>query len=224
MDTLAKLKALSINNAFESAEDLPSNWGKSQPDEPISQLQERFHVTQAHLPNGKTVPLLKTMQTSVCERDCNYCCFRSGRDTQRVSLTPDELAKAVVKLSQAKIAQGVFLSSGIAGGGIKTQDRIIATAEILRHKYHYPNYIHLKIMPGAEKDQILRAMQLADRVSINLEAPNEACLQKLAPHKVFFQELLEPIKTIDKIRRIFSEISGKDLVEQLYPICGWGCR
>ena len=204
MDTLAKLQALSINMAFEATEDLQTSWQKPQPNNELRQLKERFPVTQAHLPNGKTIPLLKTMQTSVCERDCNYCCFRSGRDTQRVSLSPDELARAVFKLSEANIAQGVFLSSGIAGGGIKTQDRIIATAEILRQKYHYRHYIHLKIMPGAEKDQIFRAMQLADRVSINLEAPNEDCLQKLAPHKVFFQELLEPIKIIEKIRNDYS--------------------
>ena len=208
MDTLAKLQALSINMAFEAAEDLQTSWQNPQPNDELCQLKERFPVTQAHLPNGKTIPLLKTMQTSVCERDCNYCCFRSGRDTQRVSLTPDELAKAVVKLSEANIAQGVFLSSGIAGGGVKTQDRIIATAEILRHKYHYRHYIHLKIMPGAEEDQIFRAMQLADRVSINLEAPNEACLQKLAPHKVFFEELLEPIKIIENIRKYNSPRSA----------------
>jgi len=208
MDTLAKLHALSINMAFEAAEDLQASWQNPQPDNELCQLKERFPVTQAHLPNGKTIPLLKTMQTSVCERDCNYCCFRSGRDTQRVSLSPDELAKAVVKLSEANIAQGVFLSSGIAGGGIRTQDRIIATAEILRHKYHYRHYIHLKIMPGAEKDQIFRAMQLADRVSINLEAPNEDCLQKLAPHKVFFEELLEPIKIIENIRKNYSPRSA----------------
>lgn len=204
VDTLTKLRALSINMAFEAAEDLTSSWQKSQPHDELRQLKERFPVTQAHLPNGKTIPLLKTMQTSVCERDCNYCVFRSGRNTQRVSLSPDELARAVVKLSEANIAQGVFLSSGILDGGIKTQDRIIATAEILRKKYDYRHYIHLKIMPGAEKEQIYRAMQLADRVSINLEGPNEDCLRKLAPHKVFFQELLEPIKIIDTIRNNYS--------------------
>ena len=200
METLKKLKILSINMPFESSEDLSPQIMGPVCSENLSQLKEQFPVTNARLPNGKTIPLLKTMQTSVCERDCNYCCFRSGRDTPRASLTPDELAKAVVKLSNAGIAKGVFLSSGITGGGIRTQDRIIATAEILRNYYHYQEYIHLKIMPGAQKDQIFRAMQLADRVSINLEGPNESCLKKLAPHKVFFSELLEPLKLIEEIR------------------------
>ena len=106
-----------------------------------------------------------------------------------------------MKLSEAGVARGVFLSSGITGGGIRTQDRIIQTAEILRGKYHYQDYIHLKIMPGAEKDQIFRAMQLADRVSINLEGPDEKSLNKLAPRKIFFEELLEPLRLIENIRK-----------------------
>ena len=196
-----KLKSFSINMPFEGAEDVHFSPGSDDCDCQLQELKESFPVTQAHLPNGKTIPLLKTMQTSVCERDCNYCCFHSGRDMPRASLTPDELASAVVKLSKAGIAKGVFLSSGITGGGVRTQDRIIATAEVLRQKYHYQDYIHLKIMPGAEKDQIFRAMQLADRVSINLEGPSEVFLNRLAPRKVFFQELLTPLKIVEDIRK-----------------------
>lgn len=201
---MEKLKSFSINMPFEGAEDVYTSPVADDCDLQLQKLKERFPVTKAHLPNGKTIPLLKTMQTSVCERDCNYCCFRSGRDIRRATLTPDELASAVVKLSKAGIAKGVFLSSGIVGGGIRTQDRIIATAEVLRHKFHYQDYIHLKIMPGAEKDQIFRAMQLADRVSINLEGASEVFLQRLAPHKVFFQELLTPLQVIEDIRKSHS--------------------
>lgn len=201
MDTLEKIKSFSINMPFEAAEDVQASTGPMGGFEELERLKEHFPVSQACLPNGRTISLLKTMQTSVCERDCNYCYFRSGRDAPRASLTPDELASAVVKLTSAGIAEGVFLSSGITGGGVRTQDRILATAELLRQKYQYRNYIHLKIMPGAEKDQIFRAMQLADRVSINLEAPNETCLHKLAPHKIFLQELITPLQVIEEIRQ-----------------------
>ena len=203
MDTLEKLQSFAINMAFEAAEDVVVLTEKPSIDQDLQQLKERFPVTQACLPNGRTIPLLKTMQTSVCERDCNYCCFRSGRDAHRATLSPDELAKAVTQLSAAGIAKGVFLSSGIVGGGIRTQDRIIATAELLRNKYHYRDYIHLKIMPGAEEDQIFRAMQLADRVSINLEGPNPGSLSQLAPHKVFLEELVRPLKVVESIRQNF---------------------
>jgi len=46
-----------------------------------------------------------------------------------------------------------------------------------------------------------RAMQLSDRVSVNLEAPNTERLAKLAPHKVFMEELLRPLKWVEEIRR-----------------------
>ena len=36
-------------------------------------------VTNVHLPNGKMMPLLKTMMTTACERNCFYCPFRAGR-------------------------------------------------------------------------------------------------------------------------------------------------
>ncbi len=200
MDTLEKIKLTALNAPFEAAEDVGRPLDCAANHIALDQLKARFPVTRAHLPNGQAIPLLKTMQTSVCERDCYYCCFRAGRDTPRANLTPDELASAVVRLTKAGVAKGLFLSSGMAGSGMRTQDKLIATADILRKKYHYHEYIHLKIMPGAEKAQILRAMQLADRVSINLEGPNETSLSKLAPHKSFFTELLKPLKLIEEIR------------------------
>jgi predicted DNA-binding helix-hairpin-helix protein len=157
-------------------------------------------VHMAALPNGKRVPLLKSLLTSACERNCYYCPFRAGRDSRRITFKPEELAQTVVKLTEAKVIQGAFLSSGIAGGGLRTQDRLIDTAEVLRRKLHYRGYLHLKLMPGAEMAQVERAMQLADRVSVNLEAPNAKYLQLLAPQKDLMEELLQPLRMVETIR------------------------
>lgn len=155
----------------------------------------------AQLPNGKNIVLLKTLLTSACERDCYYCPFRAGRDFRRATFKPQEFAELFMKMNQAKMADGIFLSSGIAAGGANTQNKIIDTAEILRKRMGFRGYMHLKIMPGAEKGQVERMMQLADRVSINLEAPNTERLAKLAPHKIFIEELLRPLKWVEEIRR-----------------------
>jgi len=56
-------------------------------------------------------------------------------------------------------------------------------------------------MPGAEYDQIARAVQLADRVSINLEGPTPQRLNALAPHKDFTGDLLERLRWAHEIRR-----------------------
>ncbi len=157
--------------------------------------------TRPNCQMGQSIKLLKTLLTSACERDCYYCPFRAGRDFRRATFKPEEFASLFMNLHRVGAAEGIFLSSGVAGGGVRTQDGLLDTADILRHKLGFHGYIHLKIMPGAEKAQVERAMQLADRVSVNLEAPNTERLARLAPHKVFMEELLQPLKWVDEIRR-----------------------
>jgi predicted DNA-binding helix-hairpin-helix protein len=198
MENIVRLKALSEQMSFEPAEDY-SPVGTPYLDR-TENCPEAVFIHPAVLPNGKRIKLLKTLLTSACERDCYYCTFRSGRDFRRTTFQPEEFARLFVMLSQKGIAEGVFLSSGMAGGGIRTQDRLIDTADIMRSKHGFRGYIHLKIMPGAERSQVERAMQLSDRVSINLEAPNNNRLAILAPHKQFTEELLEPLKWIEEIR------------------------
>jgi predicted DNA-binding helix-hairpin-helix protein len=193
---LEKLKLLGPPTCFEPAEEMGVPQPSASKDDDLGGA-----IHNAVMPNGKRIALLKTMLTSACERDCTYCGFRKGRDFRRATFTPDELARLFLQLHQRGIAEGVFLSSGLAGGGPHTQDRIIATAEVLRRHYNFQGYIHLKIMPGAERDQIVAAMRLANRVSVNLEAPNTERLARLAPHKVFAEELLQRLRWIDEIRR-----------------------
>src|SRR5207253_5462143 len=79
--------------------------------------------------------------------------------------------------------------------------KIIDTAEIIRNQYHYRGYLHLKIMPGIEYDQLYRLMQLANRVSVNLEGPTQERLNALAPKKDFQRELLSMLHLAEQIRR-----------------------
>lgn len=92
---------------------------------PFQNVDHGIVLTKAMLPNGKAIPLLKSVLTSCCENDCLYCPIRKGRDFRRVSFQPEEYAR------------------------------------------------------------------LADRVSINLEAPNVDRLSSLAPQKNFFIWLLQ---------------------------------
>jgi predicted DNA-binding helix-hairpin-helix protein len=199
MDSVDTLKLLASQMTFEA--DGEPRISSSSPACFSPKERDQAFVHPAQLPNGQKIMLLKTLLTSACERDCFYCPFRAGRDFRRATFKPDEFAGLFSKLSAARMAEGVFLSSGVAGGGVQTQDKLLATAELLRSKYQYRGYIHLKIMPGAEKDQVYRAMQLADRVSINLEAPNTERLAKLAPHKTFLEELLQPLRWVEEIRK-----------------------
>jgi predicted DNA-binding helix-hairpin-helix protein len=206
MDDIIRLKALSEQMAFEPAEEC-NQVGTPYFDR-TGNCPDAVFVHPAVLPNGQRIKLLKTLLTSACERDCYYCPFRAGRDFRRATFQPEEFARLFVMLSQKGIAEGVFLSSGVVGGGIRTQDKLIDAAEIMRHKLGFGGYIHLKIMPGADRSQVERAMQLANRVSVNLEAPNDNRLEKLAPHKQFTEELLQPLRWIEEIRRFQPEYKG----------------
>ncbi|NDJ78197.1 MAG: radical SAM protein [Chloroflexi bacterium] len=151
---------------------------------------------------SRPMPVLKAMMTTACERDCHYCPFRTGRTgTKRIKFTPDEMAQGLVALYDAGVVEGLFLSSGVVRGGVTSQDAIIATGEILRDKYEFRGYMHLKVMPGAERDQVVRTMQLADRVSVNLEAPNAQRLAQLAPGKDYVDELLTRLRWIEELRQ-----------------------
>ncbi len=158
-------------------------------------------IANLQTPRGPK-PVLKTMMTTACERNCHYCVFRAGRaKTRRVTFAPDEIAGAFNTLEQAGQVDGLFLSSGIIKGSVTTQDKIIDTADIIRNRQGYRGYIHLKIMPGIEYDQLYRSMQLADRVSVNLEAPTSARLAELAPKKIFIEELVQMLQWAQQIRQ-----------------------
>lgn len=162
--------------------------------------ERRIPISEVIKGSGQKMKILKTMLTTACERNCHYCPFRAGRHTKRATFQPDELAGIFSQVHRAGAVEGLFLSSGIIKGGASTQDRLLDAADILRKKHHYRGYLHLKIMPGLEKDQLRRAMQLASRVSINLEAPNAARLKILAPKKNFESELLAPLIWAHQIR------------------------
>jgi predicted DNA-binding helix-hairpin-helix protein len=198
MDAIEQLKVASAQMSFEQDIEHGNN---SLFSVVTGKCRDGLFVHPAILPNGQKIKLLKTQLSSACERDCYYCPFRAGRNMRRVTFKPEEFARLFMLLAEKRIAEGLFLSSGLIGGGVRTQDKLIDAADILRHKLSFRGYIHLKIMPGAQHSQIERAMLLANRVSINLEAPNDSRLARLAPHKQFTDELLQPLKWIQEIRQ-----------------------
>ena len=197
-DTLTKLAQLGNTTNFEPSGDQPQVEHKRLPYQSHS-LDEC--IRNVVTPTGKK-PMLKAMMTTACERNCFYCPFRAGRSkTHRMTFSPDEMAKAFNTLQEASRVEGIFLSSGIIKGSVTTQDKIIDTIAIIRHRFEYKGYIHLKIMPGVEYEQLYRSMQLADRVSVNLEGPTQQRLRALAPKKDFMGELLKMLQWAQTIRQ-----------------------
>lgn len=165
--------------------------------------------------DGKRIPIVKTMMTSACEKDCFYCATRRGRNSlRRETFKPEELAAGFNIIHKRGLAEGLFLSSGVIGGGTRTMEKTIAAVDILRRKHEFRGYVHLKLMPGTERAAVERALQLADRVSVNLEAPNTARLQKLSGTKAFTEELLAPLRAARDLIRKQPALSHTSIVTQ----------
>jgi len=150
------------------------------------------------LPDGRTVLMLRILQTNACSYDCIYCVNRAGRAFRRYRLTPDELAQGFWELASRGLVFGLFLSSGVVGVE-RTQEQMITTAEILRDHYQFKGYLHLKIMPGAPEGYIARAMALADRVSVNVEVPSVAHMRQLSARKDYQGDLLGTMRTVGRL-------------------------
>ena len=120
-------------------------------------------IYEALSADGRRVRLLKVLLSNACRHDCLYCATRCSRDIPRASFRPEELAKLTDELTRAGLINGLFLSSGVVGDADNTMARMIETVELLRHKYQYRHYIHLKLLPGVSEAAVSTAVGGAPR-------------------------------------------------------------
>ena len=145
--------------------------------------------------DGRCVSLLKILFTNECIYDCKYCLNRSSNDNLRATFTPEEICRLTIEFYRRNYIEGLFLSSGILISPNYTMGLIYETIFMLRNKYHFNGYIHVKGIPGASEEIIERLGYIVDRMSVNLELPTGDSLRKLAPHKSR-QNIITPIKQI----------------------------
>ena len=145
--------------------------------------------------DGRCISLLKILMTNYCIYDCKYCKNRVSNDIPRAAFTPEEIAKLTIDFYRRNYIEGLFLSSGIIGNPDYTMELMYQTIFLLRHKYHFYGYIHVKGIPGADARLIERIGYLVDRMSVNLELPTADALRELAPNK-HRKNILKPMRQI----------------------------
>src|SRR5512143_2515322 len=131
MDSLEQLKFLSSQISFEADGEQASSAASAAPSGYTPKERRAVFIHPAQMPNGRQIKLLKTLLTSACERDCFYCPFRAGRDMRRATFKPEAFANLFGKLTKSGAADGIFLSAAVTGGGVRTQDKLPVTADIL---------------------------------------------------------------------------------------------
>lgn len=204
LETLEKLKILGEGAKYDVCASTAA--GGSKIKQPAIGRTRPSGVCHSFTPDGRCISLFKVLLTNYCEQDCVYCPNRHERDVPRTRFHSLELADLFMDFYRRNYVEGLFLSSGIWHSLDSTMQEIIQVAEILRHRYRFGGYIHLKILPGAKKGDIEAAARLADRISLNIEAPSAQHLSRLSRRKHFSGDILAGLsaisQTIQNQRRI----------------------
>lgn len=140
-------------------------------------------ICHSYTEDGRCVSLLKILFSNVCIFNCSYCVSRRSNDVKRAAFTVQEVVDLTMNFYRRNYIEGLFLSSGIFKSADHTMERMLQVVKKLRLEENFNGYIHLKTIPGASQEIITEAGLYVDRMSINLEMPTEAGLQKFAPEK-----------------------------------------
>jgi putative DNA modification/repair radical SAM protein len=140
-------------------------------------------ICHSYAPDGRCISLLKVLLTNVCLYDCHYCINRRSSNVQRARFSVEEVVQLTLDFYKRNYIEGLFLSSGIIRDADYTMEQVLHVAKILREKHDFRGYIHLKTIPEASQELIEEAGRYADRISINIELPDEDSVRKLAPEK-----------------------------------------
>ncbi|HSX56967.1 MAG TPA: putative DNA modification/repair radical SAM protein [Sphingomonas sp.] len=144
---------------------------------------EGMGICHAYAPDGRCISLLKILLTNSCIFDCHYCINRKSSNVRRARFTAREVVRLTLAFYRRNYIEGLFLSSGIIRSPDYTMEQIVEVARSLREDHDFRGYIHLKTIPDADPDLLRRAGLHADRLSINVELPTVAGLERLAPEK-----------------------------------------
>ena len=161
--------------------------------------ERQIGITPVRVPGRGTTSLMRVMQTNACSLSCGYCPTFCGGKVRRAALAPEEIARTFMESHRAGLAQGLFLTSGVPGRPTRATDRMLATLDVLRRREGFEGYVHIKLLPGAERAQVDEAARLADRISVNLEAPSDAYVRRLAKEKDFSGDLLPKLEYAGRI-------------------------
>lgn len=145
--------------------------------------------------DGRCISLLKILFTNECIYDCKYCQNRCSNDIPRATFTPEEVCTLTMEFYRRNYIEGLFLSSGIVKSPTFTMELIYRAIWLLRNKYRFNGYIHVKAIPGADGELIRQLGFLVDRMSVNLELPTAEGLKNLAPNK-HRKNILTPMRQI----------------------------
>ena len=195
MDILSKLQILSGAARYDAS--CASSGSKREGPACVTGNTSSSGICHSWADDGRCISLLKILLSNDCQYDCAYCVNRSSNFVERASFTAREVVDLTLDFYRRNYIEGLFLSSAVMGSPDKTMERMVRVAETLRTEEQFGGYIHLKIIPGSSSELVRKAGLYADRISVNIELPSQASLQRLAPQK-HKEAILAPMALIGR--------------------------
>ncbi len=191
MNTLEKLAVLGSGAKYDTS--CGGDERKKHPEKPVYGIYNAIAY-------GKCVPLLKVLVTNRCIHDCRYCVNTCGNRI-KADFELRELAGVFGNFLRKGYIEGMFLSSAVCGDPDSSGEKIIEAAEIVRKEMKFRGYIHLKALPGMSRENLERMCMLADRVSINIEAPSSGRLNELSSTKEFGTDIMRRMEWLSEMKK-----------------------
>lgn len=160
--------------------------------------------------DGRCISLLKILMSNHCIYNCSYCQNNCNNDLPRATFSPEEICTLVTEFYRRNYIEGLFLSSGVIESPNHTMELLFQTLYLLRTRYDFNGYIHVKAIPGADPRLVELIGYLADRMSINLELPTAESLRTLAPCKSR-KTILGPMRQIQNGIKACRELPTHEL-------------
>ncbi len=193
MDIFAKLEILTDAAKYDvactsSGVDRPAQKGKLG-------STVKAGICHSFAADGRCISLLKVLMSNDCAYDCTYCVNRRGNESPRATFTPQELCELTMQFYRRNYIEGLFLSSAVVKNPDYTCELMLAAVKMLRERWGFWGYVHIKAIPGASPRLTEQLGLYADRMSVNIELPSQQSLKRLAPQKSK-EKILTPMRQI----------------------------
>ncbi|MFC1732476.1 radical SAM protein [candidate division KSB1 bacterium] len=198
MDVIQKIKILGAGAKYDNC---GCSVPKTKEDNKVKDALQ-YAIYEASSEGGMKTKLFKTLMSNACSFDCKYClnstsCEKKGK---KAIFEPEELAKTFMYLLRKQYVSGLFLSSAITSQPDIMAEKMVEAVSIIRYRYKFRGYIHMKVLPGESYDLVKRSAKLATRLSINIEAPNKSRVSELSSTKEYSTDILRRQTWIKKMK------------------------
>lgn len=129
-------------------------------------------------------PVLRLLLAGSCRFSCSDCPFGVSRAFRDGRGSLPRQARSAVEAWRKGLCDGVYVTPGIPRRPVESSRRLAAFLALLREESGFRGYVHVKLVPGARREDVEPLLLLADRVSWTPEPRCARALEEALPKVV----------------------------------------